>query len=275
MYRLYEQVIHKSKNNLPMRIYKTSGVYLHWHEEYEFILPIGGSAFCVINGERTEIKENNAILLQSGVLHLIQPNSNVSIIAIVVSPSFWADKTVSDLFGGQISFQEIFNHSNPIDAKVIEILKHTVKIYDEECFGYEYIMKANFSELFSILLQNGRYSKTTKLSKEYPAAFKKLINYVHEHYPDKISLDILSDISFYSKTYIINLFKKYTNLTPSEYITQYRLTKAKRMLETENINNLDIAIACGFNSESYFIYVFKKSHGITPKEYRSKTRYKH
>lgn len=267
---LYEQVSHKSKNNLPMKIYKTPGVYLHWHEEYEFIIPIGGSAFCVINGKQREIKENNAILLQSGVLHLIQPNSNVSIIAIVVAPTFWADNSVINLFGGQISFQDFFNPSNPIDAEVIEILKYIVKIYDEECYGYEFIMKAKFSELFSILLQNKRYSKTQKLGKEYPAAFKSLINYVHTHYSEKISLDILSDISYYSKTYIINLFKKYANLTPTEYITQYRLSVAQRMLKNDNISNLEIAVACGFNSESYFIHAFKKFYGITPKAYRNK-----
>ena len=39
---LYEQICHKSED-LPMKIYKTNSVYLHWHEEYEFIMVEKGS----------------------------------------------------------------------------------------------------------------------------------------------------------------------------------------------------------------------------------------
>ncbi|MBQ3084033.1 MAG: helix-turn-helix transcriptional regulator [Clostridia bacterium] len=271
MLDLYEQVSHKSRNNLPMKIYRTSGVYLHWHEEYEFIMIENGCALCVINGEPIVLKQNSVILLQSGVLHMIHPSSN-NITAIVVSPSFWADKTVLELFSGHINFQSIFDHTDPVDLSVIEILKYIVKIYDEQCFGYEFIMKSKFTELFATLLQNGRFSHAPSLGKKLPAEFKNLMNYVHEHYSEKISLDTLSSISFYSKAYIIKLFKKYTNLTPSEYIIQYRLSMAKRMLQSSKENNLDIALACGFNSESYFIHIFKKHFGITPQAYRSRIK---
>lgn len=269
MHNLYEQVSHKSGDNLPLKIYRTSGVAIHWHEEYEFIMIKNGSTLCMINGNPVELDENTVILLQSGVLHSVQ-NRNKNTTAIVVSPSFWADDTVGELFGGKISFQSIFKHTDPIDLAVIEILKYIVKLYDEQSFGYEFLIKAKFTELFAILLQNGRFSHTPRLGKKLSAEFKSLINHVHEHYAEKISLDILSGISFYSKTYIIKLFKTYTDLTPSEYITQYRLSIAQRLLRSSNENNLDIALACGFNSESYFIHAFKKHYGITPHAYRSK-----
>ena len=62
---LYEQVCHKSED-LPLKIYKTNSVYLHWHEEYEFIMVEKGSVLCVINGETIELTENKALLLHSG-----------------------------------------------------------------------------------------------------------------------------------------------------------------------------------------------------------------
>lgn len=273
MLDLYEQVSHKSRNNLPIKIYRSSGVSLHWHEEYEFIIIENGSALCVINGKSIKLKENNAVLLQSGVLHSIHQNNDINITAIVVSPSFWADKTVLELFDGQINFQSFFNTADKLDRNVIEILKYIVKIYDEQCFGYQFIMKAKFTELFSILMLNKRFSHAPRLGKEISSEFKKMINYVHEHYSEKISLDTLSSISFYSKAYIIKLFRKYTNLTPAEYIIQYRLSMAKEMLLTGNKHIIDIAVDCGFNSESYFIHIFKKHYGITPHEYRSRAKY--
>lgn len=268
MLDLYEKVQHKSRNNLPMKIYKTSGVYLHWHDEYEFIIVESGTALCIINGEPVNLNKNTAVILQSGVLHSIHSQSNTNITAIVVSPSFWADKTFSELFNGQISFQYVFDNNDPTDRSVIEILKFIVNIYEEKCFGYKFIMKAKFAELFAILIKNERIYYTPKQSKKFPTGFKTMMNYIHEHYTDKITLKTLSAISFYSPTYIIKLFKKFTNLTPAEYITQYRLTQAQIKLKNSFESNLDIALSCGFNSESYFIHAFRKRYGITPHSYR-------
>ncbi len=268
MLDLYEKVQHKSKNNLPIKIYKTSGVYLHWHEEYEFIIVENGTALCIINGEQVNLNKNTVVLLQSGILHSIHAHPNTNIAAIVVSPSFWADKSFSELFDGRISFQYVFDNNNPIDQSVIEILKLIVNIYERQCFGYEFIMKAKFAELFAILIKNERICHTPRQSRKFPTELKTMMDYIHEHYTEKITLKTLSTISFYSPTYIIKLFKKFTNFTPAEYITQYRLTHAQRKLKNSFENNLDIALSCGFNSESYFVHAFKKRYGITPRTYR-------
>ncbi|MBR5527828.1 MAG: helix-turn-helix transcriptional regulator [Clostridia bacterium] len=257
-----------------MKIYKTSGVYLHWHEEYEFIMVENGAALCIINGESVNLNKNTAILVQSGVLHSIHARPNTNITAIVVSPALWADRAFGELFNGQISFQYIFDNNEPTDRSVIEILKHIVNIYERECFGYEFILKAKFAELFAILIENERICHTPKQSRKTPAELKTMMDYIHEHYAGKITLKTLSALSFYSQTYIIKLFKKFTNFTPAEYITQYRLTHAQRKLKNGLESNLDIALSCGFNSESYFVYAFKKRYGITPHTYRIQESHK-
>ncbi len=264
---LYEQVCHKSEN-LPLKIYKTSNVYLHWHEEYEFIMVEKGTVLCVINGETIELTENEALLLHSGDLHSIHNVTNANVIAIVASPSFWADELFTSLFGENIKFQSVFIDSDPIDHTIIEILRQIVNIYKDKALGYGFIIKAKFSELFATLIMHKRFIYSVKSNEQIPNEFKNLMNYVHEHYSEKISISKLSAISFYSPTYIIRLFKRYTNFTPAEYITRYRLEIAKEKLRDGSDNNLNIALRCGFNSETYFIRAFKKRYGLTPYAYR-------
>ena len=79
---LYEPIRHKSED-LPLKIYYTTGVYLHWHDEYEFVMVEKGNALCVINGETIELTENEALLLHSGDLHSIHGDTNAKIIAII------------------------------------------------------------------------------------------------------------------------------------------------------------------------------------------------
>ena len=264
---LYEQICHKSED-LPLKIYKTNSVYLHWHEEYEFIMVEKGSVLCVINGETIELTENKALLLHGGDLHSIHNNTNSKIIAIVASSTLWEDETFTALFKEPVKFQSVFTNNDPIDRSVMEILKQIINLYNDKNFGYRFAIKAKFAALFELLIINKRFTYFPQNAPHLPSALKSLMNYVHEHYAEKISLSTLSSVSFYSQTYIIKLFKRYTNLTPAEYITQYRLEIAKEKLQNGLDNNLSIALRCGFNSETYFIRAFKKRYGLTPYAYR-------
>lgn len=264
---LYEKIRHKSES-LPLKIYQTSGVYLHWHEEYEFIMVKQGTVRCVINGETVELTEHKALLVHGGDLHSIHHHTDASIIAIVASPSFWADEGFASLFEETIKFQAVFTDNDPIDRSVIKLLWQIVELYNDKSFGYGFVIKSRFSELFALLITHGRLTYSQKSIRQVPSELKKMMNYVHEHYTEKISLRTLSSVSFYSQTYIIKLFKQYTNLTPTEYITQYRLEVAKEKLRGGSASNLHVALQCGFNSETYFIRAFKKRYGLTPYAYR-------
>lgn len=268
---LYEQVCHKSEN-LPLKIYHTTGVYLHWHEEYEFIMVEKGRALCVINGEAIELTEKQALLLHSGDLHSIHNDTNTKIIAIVASSTLWEGEIFTSLFKEPIRFQSVFTENDPLDHSVIEILKQIVDLYNDQNFGYGFSIKAKILELFALLITNERFTYSQKSTLNLPRELKNLMNYVHEHYAEKITLSTLSSISFYSQTYIIKLFKRYTNLTPAEYIIQYRLEIAKENLKKTAKSNLDIALCCGFNSETYFIRAFRKLYGITPYAYRKQQK---
>ena len=56
-----------------------------------------------------------------------------------------------------------------------------------------------------------------------------------------------------------------------EFINQYRVDEAKRMLVSEDYKNTtitDIYLMVGFNSKSVFYTFFKKKVGMTPSQYR-------
>lgn len=99
------------------------------------------------------------------------------------------------------------------------------------------------------------------------------MEYIHTHFSEQITLDLLCDIAHYSKSYIIRFFKKHTGQTPAEYIISYRVERAKEMLLENHRNVLDISFECGFSSVSYFIKIFKKYTGTTPHKYLLNNKY--
>ena len=68
--------------------------------------------------------------------------------------------------------------------------------------------------------------------------------------------------------YLSELFKKETNMNISNYITAYRIERAKEMLQDIENKIYDVANLVGYDDSRYFSQVFKKHTGMTPTQYR-------
>lgn len=93
---------------------------------------------------------------------------------------------------------------------------------------------------------------------------------IRENLTSEISLEEIADKSCMSYSWFRKLFKKYTGLSPNEYITEIRIQKAKEMLSSSEISVKEIAYTLQFGSISYFSMIFKNKTGLTPSEFRIK-----
>ena len=74
------------------------------------------------------------------------------------------------------------------------------------------------------------------------------------------------------KTSCCQVFQKYLNQTPNNYLTVFRLRKGAEMLVATDMPIVDISYEVGFSGASYFSEAFKKHMGGMPSEYRRKHR---
>lgn len=73
---------------------------------------------------------------------------------------------------------------------------------------------------------------------------------------------------YFSKEYFARFFKKNTGMTFVQYLTKYRIQKARFQLIHSDASMLDIALDNGFCDDRRFILAFKSQYGITPFQYR-------
>ena len=95
-----------------------------------------------------------------------------------------------------------------------------------------------------------------------------LLEYIHSHYAESLSLDALSQYIHVNKTSLTKEFKAVVGCSVSEYIQLYRFQCACLALSTTDIPVGDIAGQCGFSSGAYFARRFRQVMGMTPLEYR-------
>ncbi|MFC4102662.1 response regulator [Paenibacillus xanthanilyticus] len=100
------------------------------------------------------------------------------------------------------------------------------------------------------------------------SCFNRMIAYIDGHFDQKLYLKDLSAQFFINQVYCCQLFKKNLGKTFSEYISELRIKKARKLLKQTNLSIEEIAIQTGYVEYYYFNKVFKKHCGMTPAKFR-------
>ena len=141
---------------------------------------------------------------------------------------------------------------------------------DEKVWGYEFELRQKLSEiwldLFELVRPSMVHNTDANISDE---KLKAMMLYIHQHYPEKITIDQLATQLHISKRVCFRLFREKLHMSPVEYITNYRLRKACQKLVETNDPITQVAYSCGLGSSSYFGKLFRGRFGCSPLEYRS------
>lgn len=92
-----------------------------------------------------------------------------------------------------------------------------------------------------------------------------VLNYIKDHYHEKVSMIQLSEVAQKSSTSINTRFQKYLNMTFNEYLSRYRIQQAIHDIETLQYHMYEVAERAGYNDYKYFTQVFKRLVGVSPK----------
>jgi two-component system response regulator YesN len=120
--------------------------------------------------------------------------------------------------------------------------------------------KKEFGQLIKFL-SNVKYQKEKN-------NMQQIEEYLQQHYQEDINLQDIADRFFLSREYISRKFKQDYHATLTDYLTNIRMEKAKKLLENPYLKIYEVAYGVGYQNEKYFSKVFKKQVGVTPNEYR-------
>lgn len=152
----------------------------------------------------------------------------------------------------------------PLD-KPIQVQDHGGRLEFLFRYIYEEYQKSNASpELLlqltrSLLMQIVLFSEENK-----PSIVDRVVQYLHVHMTDKITLDKLAAVFFTSKSFLVKHFKQETGKTIIEYLNSIRIDTAKMLLITTAKSIEEISEAVGYESPKYFARTFKSIVGISP-----------
>jgi AraC-like DNA-binding protein len=98
---------------------------------------------------------------------------------------------------------------------------------------------------------------------------KRLYRFIDDNYHRKIEVQEVATFSNLTRAAFCRYFKKLSKQTFTEFLNQYRINQARRLLLLDQ-NVTEACFACGFESLSYFNRTFKKVTGENPLAFKKR-----
>ncbi|HWT73207.1 MAG TPA: AraC family transcriptional regulator [Mobilitalea sp.] len=133
--------------------------------------------------------------------------------------------------------------------------------------GNEYTYLGLLYRCFSQMYQYTKASEKLQLE----SYMRKALDYIHHNYTYDIKITDIAQILSIDRTYLYKLFMLYRNTSPQQYLIEYRLKIAQKLLRESDLSVTEVAYSCGFKDASSFNKHFKNHFHTTPMKYRSNT----
>jgi AraC family transcriptional regulator len=135
------------------------------------------------------------------------------------------------------------------------------------------VMYESFARVFLVKLLQ-RYGEERHEALEFGGGFtarhyKRVLDYVEANLSGPITIEAMAAEAGLSPAHFSRLFKQVLGDSPYQFVMDYRVEQAKKMLADREQPLIEVALACGFADQPHFGRVFKKLTGRTPKAFRA------
>ena len=97
----------------------------------------------------------------------------------------------------------------------------------------------------------------------------RVVEYVHAHYAEPMTLETMAQALGYSYRYLSGVINRFFGMPLPQVVNRYRINDACDLLLHSEMEITEIALSCGFHDAKYFSRVFKRCFGYTPAQART------
>lgn len=150
-----------------------------------------------------------------------------------------------------------------------EVLEHFLTDVYEEKTRDDCPDQVILENLFTILVRKlARLVVPEFQVVQLPEKVKRTKDFIDSHYMNKMTLAELATLNHCSIQYLSRQFRRYTGMSPGDYIIKTRINQAKYHLHNLSLNVTEVARLVSYESIYQFSNLFKKHTGMSPTEYR-------
>ena len=255
---------------------RTPGFHVfHHHIDFQFLLVEQGELLVKTLDTEVTLHHGQWIFINSDVVHLVLHGPtchNKSIIFPKEMVSFYAgspcEPQVNAFAASPLSIY-VSDSKQPWCNQVGERLVSLAHIYEteQESPYYAYHLLTSLALLWFQFSSNLEAPAPVQQT-EQTRRMEYFLSFIETHYAEPITLNDIAYSANVSPSECLRCFKTLMHTTPHQYLIEYRLSKASKLLKETDLPITTIAFSVGFPQISHFGAWFRKKLGMSPREYR-------
>ena len=246
----------------------------HYHPEYEIVSVFGGSGRRHVGTHVSQYDDGDLVFIGPNLPHsgfgqeAIGPHEEI---VVQLKENFWGEQFLE--IPEMTPIRQLFARSKQgvcfHGETKIKIQKRLKKLLTLSPF--ERLME--LIQILHLLAHTQDYSLLNmeglklEINSKDEARLNRILKYVEENYQKPVDIQEVASVAHLAVPSFCHYFKKMMNLTFTDFMNQYRVNQACRLLATDK-SITDVSFECGFGNIAYFNRVFKAHKNQSPSVYR-------
>lgn len=239
----------------------------HDHPYFQMIYIICGEGSFSVDKQDYDIRAASLFLLKPGCPHSLSPSSSVKTLDVKF--------LVRDRRLYKLLLQAPILLENT-ENTIVDLFERMRREGERGGAYYRELCDAFLTEIILLFLRNSTVDPAPcisvtadqKVSGDW--VVQQVVRFIHEHYAEDCDMSKIAQVVRRSDRHVRQHFKDAVGLSPHQYLLQYRIEKAKELIERSNYSFKEIADRIGFKTVHHFARAFHDLCGETPGAWRRK-----
>ena len=245
------------------------------HPFAELVYVSSGALKISSEGFNGILEKGEAVLHAAGEKHALSCVKGAAPTVIILGfacdnmPPFITDKKLSADAEEKSLLAEIVKEGRNVFSPPYDVPTYDMRKKKTAPFGAEQKLKNGIESLVIKIARKLCENDDGKRSAVGDFDATEIVRYVEENFKEKITIDELSFLFGTNRSSLCKAFKRTTGKSVNDYVSEKKLSEAKRLLSETSDTVTEIAETLNFSGIHYFTAFFKKNEGLSPVEYRS------
>lgn len=165
--------------------------------------------------------------------------------------------------------------STPVfkSEKEKELYRAVVDMMEHNTFGIaNELRRTGQLNLFLSLIAESAHIEEKGEADRADAYVKRAVEFILGNYCNPIKVTDVADYVCINRSYLYTLFHKTMGMSPQQFLSTFRITKAAELLEVTSLPVESIALSCGYSDPLVFSKSFKQMKKMSPSAYRKEMK---
>lgn len=150
-----------------------------------------------------------------------------------------------------------------------ELYRIVKDMMDHNTFGLSHDLRRNgqLGVFLSVIAEGSRVEKEGEGGRAN-IYVRKAVSFIQSNYCNPIKVTDVADYVCINRSYLYTLFQNSMGMSPQQFLTTFRITKATELLQLTSLPIESIAISCGYQDPLVFTKAFRQMKQMSPSAFR-------